>query len=218
MGQFAEALAVLQTRLAERDARSAQVQLVRLYLGTGDVAQTLALSEQLTVTAPVTGTHWSLLGQVHLQRGDLDAAEAAFRRHQLLAPNSRLAMSGLMHVYQRRGDVVSAAAYAVRAYTVNPGEDALPIYLVRELYTFFAETGDANRQRAAEEQLAQRQADEVAQLRGKSSRHWVKGERRVIAAFKKMPPLPRLFPPPNSECLCCPTSVRSQSAPLNALS
>jgi hypothetical protein len=70
-----------------------------------------------------------------------------------------------MHVQHRRGDSVGAAAYAVRAYTVDPGEHPVAVSLLRELLAFFVATGDENRRRSAEEQLAQRYQNELSELR-----------------------------------------------------
>jgi ATP-dependent DNA helicase RecQ len=164
LGRQREALSVMQQRLAQSEAKTAWAQLVRIYLGLGDTEEALALAQQLTTASPTTGAHWGLLGQVYLTRNDLPAAEEAFRHHQALAPSSRQVMVGMMNVHHRRGDLVTAAAYAVRAYTVEAGDEPLPIYLLHELARFFAETSDANRQRAAEERLTQRQLEEVAQL------------------------------------------------------
>lgn len=50
------------------------------------------------------------LGAVLLQKGNLDAAEQAFRASLVRAPNNGWALYGLTQVYKKRGDAKSAAA------------------------------------------------------------------------------------------------------------
>ncbi len=164
VGRLDEALAVMQQRLAQKDSATARAKMARTYLAAGETAPALELALALTSASPNTGPYWSLLGEIQLQRADLKAAEAAFLHHQMLAPSSRQAALGLMRVHQQRGDVITSAAYAVRAYTVNEGETALSIDLLRSLRDYFAETGDENRLRTATEQLSERFANELTQL------------------------------------------------------
>jgi ATP-dependent DNA helicase RecQ len=164
LGRTDEAIAVMQQRLVQKDSATARIKMARTYLAAGETEHALALAQALATPYQTSGPSWSLLGEVHLQRNDLAAAETAFMQHQTLAPGSRQPALGLMRVHQRRGDVVTSAAYAVRAYTVNEGETALSIDMLRKLRAYFAETGDENRLRSADEQLAERFAAELAQL------------------------------------------------------
>jgi len=163
-GRTAEAVTVMQQRLEQKDSASARVRMARTYLAAGETDQALTIAKALTESNPNGAVYWGLLGDVYLQQGNLDAAATAFLQHQTLAPSSRPAAVGLMRVHQQRGDAVTAAAYAVRAYTVNDGEQALPIYLLRELRAYFAETQDENRVRTADAQLAERFEEELAQI------------------------------------------------------
>jgi len=159
-----KAIAVLQQRLAQREAVAPRNELARLYLAKGDTEQALTVAQSLVTTNSDYGPNWSLLGDIYLQRNDLIAAERAFRHHQQLAPGSRQPLIGLTHVFHHRGDSVTAAAYAVRAYTVNEGEFPLSVFFLRVLRNFFAASHDENRLAAANEQLAQRFAAELAEL------------------------------------------------------
>lgn len=164
LGRVDKAISVLQQRLVQREAVAPRHELARLYLAKGDIDQALTMAQNLVTANADYGPNWSLLGDIHLQRNDLTAAENAFRHHQQLAPGSRQPLIGLTHVHHRRGDSVTAAAYAVRAYTVNEGEFPLSIFFLRDLRDFFAVSRDENRLAAANEQLAQRFAAELAEL------------------------------------------------------
>ncbi|MCB0105094.1 MAG: RecQ family ATP-dependent DNA helicase [Caldilineaceae bacterium] len=165
LGQIEASIAALEARLQKRDGVAARNQLVRHYLAKGDGDHSLTLAECLIETNAEYGPNWSVLGDVHLIRGDVDAAETAFLHHHQIARGSRQPLVGLMHVHHRRGDGVTAAAYAIRAYTVNEGEFPLSIPLLRELHAYFVQTNDTNRSTAAEAQLAERLVEEIAALR-----------------------------------------------------
>ena len=121
LGRHAEATAVMAARVEQRDSATAQVLRCRTLLQAGDAAGALALATQMSEgSSGAYGPVWSLLGDVHLAAGRLDAAEAAFLRHQELSPNSRQPAIGLAQVALRRGRVVDAAAYAARAGLRRP--------------------------------------------------------------------------------------------------
>ncbi|MFN8486526.1 MAG: RecQ family ATP-dependent DNA helicase [Caldilineaceae bacterium] len=163
VGHLGDAIAVMQRRLQQKDSATARGQVARVYLAAHNTDQALQLAQELVATNENAGPYWSLLGDIHLQRGDLAAAEKAFLQHQKLAPGSRQPPIGLMHVHHQRNDVVTAAAYAVRAFTVEEGQYQPTIAQLRELRDYFAATGDENRLRTANEQLAQRFTAELAQ-------------------------------------------------------
>lgn len=165
LGEVDNSTAILEARLQQRDGVAARNQLARHYLAQDASNHALTLAQALTTTNADYGPNWSLLGDVHLHRGDLAAADNAFLHHQKLAPNSRQPLIGLMAMHHRRGDGVTAAAYAVRAYTVNEGETPLSIPQLRLLHAHFVATGDVNRIAAAEAQLAKRFGEELAELR-----------------------------------------------------
>lgn len=164
IGHLSDAIAVMQRRLQQKDSATARAQVARVYLAANNTGQALKLAKELVATNENAGPYWSLLGDIYLQSGDLAAAEKAFLQHQKLAPSSRQPPIGLMHIHHRHNDLVTAAAYAVRAFTVEEGQYQPTIPQLRELRDYFAATGDEIRLRAANEQLDQRFADELAQV------------------------------------------------------
>lgn len=153
VGQNAEATALMESRVQQRDSATARQQLATCYRRTGAADKAVALiNSQLSVSS-ANPQLWGVLGDILLENNDLDGAEDAFLRFQQLAPNSRNAQIGLMHVRQRRGDVVGASAYAVRAFTVSEGDAALTVRQLQDLRRFFAANEDANRLQDANELL-----------------------------------------------------------------
>lgn len=161
LGHADEAVTVMEGRLAQKDSATARVLASRVYLAAGRHVDALATLAENSEYGPT----WSLRGQILLAQGKLDEAERAFLRHRELAPGSRMPLFGLAHLYLRRGDGVTAAAYAVQAYTVNDGERALNVGEVREARDLFRQLGDANRLDQIERELTQRLESELDQLR-----------------------------------------------------
>jgi len=160
LGRSAEAVTVMETRLEQRSAIAARQRLVYCLLHAGNLDRARAEAQALVESSESTAYLWNLLGNVLLAAGDGDAAEAAYLRHRTLAPSSRIPLLGLAHLYQQRGEGVTAAAYAVQAYTVQEGERPHSIQFLRRLRDFFAETGDAPRQNEADAELVRRFREE----------------------------------------------------------
>ncbi|HEY0627093.1 MAG TPA: YaiO family outer membrane beta-barrel protein [Allosphingosinicella sp.] len=76
----------------------------------GDPARAITLLERATVAEPRNSDAWLQLGLAQLAAGNLDHAEAAFRRTLSLAPDYTDARIGLARVAQRRGDRAAALA------------------------------------------------------------------------------------------------------------
>jgi len=192
LGRHAEAVAVMAARVEQRDSATAQVLRCRTLLQAGDDAGALALATQLSEgSSGAYGPVWSLLGDVHLAAGRLDAAEAAFLRHQELAPNSRQPAIGLAQVALRRSRVVDAAAYAARAANLEGLDFELSVEQLRQLCIIFEAVTDENRLTDARNQLAQRFADDEERM-------------RALLAAEPAPPRPQAArriqtPPPEPE-------------------
>jgi ATP-dependent DNA helicase RecQ len=165
-GRTADAIAAMQARLQRKESIPGRALLVRCLLQAGKLDQAQAIADELVRASDTPWQALSLLGDCHLQRNDLDTAEAVFLRYQQMAPNSRQPAIGLMHVFQRRGDGVTAAAYAVRAYTVQEGEYELSIAQLKDLRAFFQATGDENRLHDANQQFIQRFDAEIEHALG----------------------------------------------------
>ncbi|MCB0035556.1 MAG: RecQ family ATP-dependent DNA helicase [Anaerolineales bacterium] len=163
MKRYASAVNTMKWRIQQSDSQTAQVQLATYYLYDNDLEKALTMAKTLTAEHN-NALSWGLLGEVHLVRAETDAAESAFLQQQKLSPNSRSALWGLTQVHQQRGDLVTASAYAVRAFTVEDGETAVWVDLLRNLRDFFATTGDQNRLQEADEGLEIHFVSEMAQM------------------------------------------------------
>jgi len=102
---------VLQIASHVMQARMAQVN-GKLDDAAENFEKAAALQDKLAYMEP---PYWyypvrQSLGAVLLQKGDLDAAEQAFRASLVRAPNNGWALYGLTQVYKKRGDAQRAAA------------------------------------------------------------------------------------------------------------
>lgn len=165
LGNVTDAAAQMESRLAQKSSATAQVLHGRCLLQQGNISGALRLATELTQAEKPIGGAWSFLGDVQIERDKLDEAEAAYLAHQEISSASRLPLLGLMRVARSRQDPVTASAYAVRAYTVNEGENPLAISTLQRLLEFFVESEDANRSREAGVQLKDRFADELADVK-----------------------------------------------------
>lgn len=163
-GRAAEALAVMQQRLARKDSATARVLLGQVYLAQGNVDAAHHLARDLATEAPMTALVWPFVGEAELARGNVDAALAAYRRLDELSPQSRAYLLGMMKVYRARRDWVSASAYAVRllrsAEATAGAEDeeasTLPVPYLRQLQAYFEASGETTRVADLETELARR--------------------------------------------------------------
>jgi ATP-dependent DNA helicase RecQ len=156
-----EAVAVMQARVAQRESVPAFMLLGRTYLAVQRYDEALAALRSLP---DEYGPAWSLRGEIHREIGRLDEAERALLRHRQLASSSRTPLFGLARLYHQRGDGVTAAAYAVQAFTVGEEEHPLNVYEVRAARDLFALLKDANRLDEANAMLAQRLETELNSL------------------------------------------------------
>ena len=69
---------------------------------------------------PEFATAHRLLGEAHLEAGDVDAAAQAFQETLQRDPQSSAAYAGLATIAEARGDVESALAYAQVAWEISP--------------------------------------------------------------------------------------------------
>jgi ATP-dependent DNA helicase RecQ len=156
-----EAIELMQARLAQKESVPAFMLLGRAYLAAQRYDDALATLQSLPEEH---GPAWSLRGEIYREMGRLDEAERALLRHRQLAPSSRTPLFGLARLYHQRGDGVTAAAYAVQAFTVGEEEGPLNVYEVRAARDLFALLADANRLDEATTMLAQRLEAELNTL------------------------------------------------------
>ena len=176
LGQYPEAVTLLQRRLQKRPTESAHILLARAHLANAEEQEALHIARQLTRAAKGSAAAWGLLGDVHLHMGQLNDAENAYQQQSKLAPQSRQARIGLAHLYHRRRDGVTASAHAVKAYgaaadsslQADGSEDDArgpTVQQLQQLLDFFAAVGDQNRLHSINQLLQTRFTTELAQMR-----------------------------------------------------
>lgn len=100
---------------------TSRVALLRLYTDTGRQEAMRPLLEQLCKIEPDNPFHFRNLGVYLSNRGEVDQAEAAFRRFVELAPDQADACSTLAEFYVQTGRKLSeAVALARRAVALDP--------------------------------------------------------------------------------------------------
>lgn len=175
LGQQDQAIVLLQRRLQKRPSEPAQIQLARFHLESGNPKEALNIAQQLTKTASASAAAFGLLGDIQQQIGRLNAAEDAYQQQRKQAPNSRQAQIGLANVYRARGDLVSAGAYAIRAYGAakelrqakieHNKDEGLTVNQLQQLLDFFAAVGDQNRLQSVQQLLQARFSAELERVR-----------------------------------------------------
>jgi ATP-dependent DNA helicase RecQ len=162
LGRTSEALAILDQRLRGHDSLPVAIQRVRMQAAAGQVEAALAAAQKISVYPLGPGT--LLLGDMLLAAGDGEAAEAVFLRLMKDAPGSRQPLAGLMRVQQRRGDLVTASAYAMQALELAKRGPELSVEEMTELRNLLQATGDAHRVRELNQQLVARFDRELAEM------------------------------------------------------
>jgi ATP-dependent DNA helicase RecQ len=163
-GRADQALAVMEDRLQRKTSLTARVLLARVHLARDDVETAHRIARALVEEREDSVTAWALLGEVELARGDRGAALAAYRRLNELSPQSRAYLLGMVDLYRAYDDWVTASGYAVRLLRV--AEDSLlPVPYLRRLRNYFQASGEETRVAETETELAQRYAEELAELR-----------------------------------------------------
>ncbi len=161
----AEALPLMQRRLQIRTSSTARALLARVHLALGDTEAAHRIARALVEENADSVLAWRTLAQVELERGDADAALAAYRRLSDLSPHSRSYLLGMMALYRAADDWVTASAYAVRLLQAADAEHPLPVTYLRRLRDYFRASGEETRVADLEAELARRYADELAELR-----------------------------------------------------
>ncbi len=164
LGRHDDAAALMQKRLAKKNSPTAQVLYGRLLLDAAKAKEAYAVATRLAETENPPLAVWSLLGDLFLRYDRIEKAVDAYITQQKISPRSRAAAIGLAWVNQKQGDAVTAAAYAVRAFTVEEGDYALPISQLQGLLELFTVLGDQNRVRECTQQLKERFAAELATI------------------------------------------------------
>ncbi|MFQ5858081.1 MAG: RecQ family ATP-dependent DNA helicase [Anaerolineae bacterium] len=162
--QIDEALDVMTARHARKQSLTSQVLEARLHLARGDHGAALAIAKKLVVEERDSPLAWGLLGDVHLEQGNLDAAEGAYRRIDEIRPGSRLHAHSLARLYHTQGDYVSASAWAVRLESSADEETPLDVPRLRWLRDYYRESGETNRAADIDAELQRRHQTELHDL------------------------------------------------------
>ncbi|MFQ5342630.1 MAG: RecQ family ATP-dependent DNA helicase [Anaerolineae bacterium] len=159
-----EALEVMRARHERKQSLTSRILEARVHLAGGDHGTALVIARQLAAEKRDSPLAWGLLGDIHLARGDLDAAEGAYRRIDEIRPNSRLHAHKLACLYHAQGDYVSASAWAVRLEASADEEAPLDVPRLRWLRDYYRESGEANRAADIEAELKRRYQTELHDL------------------------------------------------------
>lgn len=164
-GQPEAALAAMEARHEIRSSLPSRTQEARIRLALKQSTAALDLARELVAQEPDSIMALALLGEVHLARGELDAAQAVYRRMGDLRPHGRAYALGMLNLYRARGDQVSASGYAVRLERSVRKGGFLPAATLRHLRNYYQESGEFNRVRDLQTALALLYDAEVAELR-----------------------------------------------------
>ena len=192
-GKPEAALPVMEERFKVRANTSftAQSLLAQVHLALGDTAAAHRIAQQATQADPDRIAAWSLLGDIELADGDVEAAMAAYRHIGDLFSDSRMYLMGMVDVYRALDDWVSATAYAVRVLrAAEEVEATLSIPYLRRLQDYFHASGDATHATDVEEEIALLYATELGVLQDALARrpaHAVPSRPRSAAAAPAAP-------------------------------
>jgi ATP-dependent DNA helicase RecQ len=165
LGQPEAALASIEARHEIRSSLSSRTLETRVRLALNQPTAALALARDLVAENPDSIMALTLLGEVHLARGELDAAQAVYRRMGDLRPHSRAYARGMLDLYRARDDQVSASGYAVRLERSVAEKESLPAKTLRQLREYYQESGEFNRARQLQAALATLYDAELADLK-----------------------------------------------------
>lgn len=211
--RYNSAIRLMKSRIATKRSNTAEIALARYYLLDGEAEKARETAERITNDSPQMGMGWGFLGEVALHAGDWAAAEAAYLQQQKLAPKNRRLLWGLAQAHAGRGDLVTATAYAVRAYTVEEGSPPPAVRLLRELRDFFQQVGDINRYNEAQAGLNLRLESEFASLasvvaEGPAVGKATSKRKRAGTAVSRLPAKPA--PPPLPDLAAIPVDSQER--------
>jgi tetratricopeptide (TPR) repeat protein len=106
-----------------KDPRSTVfVSLAESYRQMGLLDEALEVATRGVQVLPSFSPGYSILGRIQAQRGDHEAATAAFDRALLIDPENLLSLKGLARVRMQQGDRPQALKLVRRAVALNPDD------------------------------------------------------------------------------------------------
>jgi len=211
LGRTREAISLLEARTRTHNSLPAASQLVRLRLAAGEHEAAVAAARQLP------GAPGALvLGDALLAAGALEEAEAVFFQLHKDAPGSRQALAGLMRVEQRRGDLVSACAHALRIIELARRGPELSVDELLALRAVLGASGDTLRVDDLNQRLKERYARDLADAKATiaNARQLARPAPRQSAVETASPahPLTRSPAPPSDWTPASPAAALSSVA------
>jgi len=194
-----DALVVMEDRIDRRSSLPAYSRLARIHLARGDVFTAHQIISELLEERESSAVVLRMLGDVELARGNMDAALVAYRRLNVLYPQSRAYLLGMVALYQAQNDWVTASGYAVRLLRSGAGERPLSVVYLHQLRDYFRASGEETRVAELDDKLERRYADELAAVR------------EALSQISQAPAAPRPRPGPVEE------TETSPDGPLPAL-
>jgi ATP-dependent DNA helicase RecQ len=164
LGRADAALEVMQVRHETQASIPSRRLEAQIHLALGDTDAALAIADDLVLERPKRTITWALLGEVHLTRNDLDAAQGAYRNIAELRPYSRAYYLGMLMLHQARGDFVTASGYAVRLQRAATDDASLPVPTLFHLRDYFRASGEINRAEGVSTELAALYDVELSEL------------------------------------------------------
>jgi arylsulfatase A-like enzyme/Flp pilus assembly protein TadD len=119
--QFERARKLVE-RAMERMPQSSRAHalLAFIYLHTGEAARALPHMQSAADLARRSAYYRAMVGEIHQELGNADAAQAAFHAAAALDPREPFAQTGLMGEQARRGNFVAAQRHARQALESDP--------------------------------------------------------------------------------------------------
>jgi ATP-dependent DNA helicase RecQ len=164
LGRLDSALDVIHARNQIRTSVTSKALQARIQLARGGSQAALALAQRLVETRPDSIMAWELLGSIHLEGNDLDAAKAAFRQIASIRPHSLTYLRAMLALHQAQGDYVTASGYAVRIQRSLAEGGSLPATTLRMLRDYYHKSGELNRVQEINAEIDRLYQSELAKL------------------------------------------------------
>jgi len=186
--RYGEALQTMRQRHELRVSASSLALEARIYLAGGVAEGALSAAEEALRESSNNLSALAALAEARLARGDYEAAQAACRRMNEVAPDSRAYWLEMIGYHQARGELTAASGYAARLEAGIAEVGQLAPHVLRRLREFYLLSGELNRVRDIEAALTQMYEQELAELGPILSESLAAIARRAQAVEPTAPP------------------------------
>ncbi|MBP8292747.1 MAG: RecQ family ATP-dependent DNA helicase [Caldilineaceae bacterium] len=201
LGHLPAAIALYQQRIQRSAPAPILVALAQTCIEAGDFAAAATIVATLQNNSATAPLSVQVQGDLLLAQGQLDAAESIFQQLARSNGESRQPYLGLVQVYERRGDPITAAAFAHKAIDRAARTIELSVPELVALRNFFQRTADNLRVQQLNEQLIarfdrdrQRLQEQLAQARTAHSASSALGQVTTARATQASPALAPVTP------------------------